>query len=355
MIYIFTFSAINEFDAVMFHIRDMNDGHIALPNRKKRRRNQRYVMFLMESPKNDGFPYEKFNDFFNWTMTFRLDSDFPNPYGWVEPINSAFIGPPSHGNFPDLNYNIKTERNEEELALLENLREKTSKKQKLVAWMVSNCNTHSQREHYVKELRKHIPVDIYGGCGKLKCKRTDGDKCMQHINDQYKFYLSFENSVCNDYVTEKFWNPLSLESVVPVVLGAGNYSRMAPTNSFIDAQSFDSPAKLAEHLLYLDKNFDEYSKHLLWKIKFQVKSNNHNLAICKICQELNNPNAKTKSYSDMKEWWRGGGDCKSKGDFQWSPKESSFSLAGLFEDARKTILDGAGEVFEKLRDSKVIV
>merc|ERR1711894_122195 len=109
---------------------DMGDGHITLPNQRKRKPNQRYVMFLMESPKNDGFPYEKFNGFFNWTMTFRLDSDFPNPYGWVEPINSAFIGPPSHGNFPDLNYNIKTERNEEELALLENLREKTSKKKK---------------------------------------------------------------------------------------------------------------------------------------------------------------------------------------------------------------------------------
>ena len=57
----------------------------------------------------------------------------------------------------------------------------------------------------------------------------------------------------------------------------------------------------------------------------------------------------------MKQWWRGGGDCKSKGDFQWSPKETPFSLTGLLEDARKTIFDGAGEVFEKLRKSKVIV
>ena len=57
----------------------------------------------------------------------------------------------------------------------------------------------------------------------------------------------------------------------------------------------------------------------------------------------------------MKEWWRGGGDCKSKGDFPWSPKDTPFSLTGILEDARKTIFDGAGEVFEKLRKSKVIV
>ena len=33
----------------------------------------RYVMFTLESPENDDFPYNQFDDFFNWTMTYRLD------------------------------------------------------------------------------------------------------------------------------------------------------------------------------------------------------------------------------------------------------------------------------------------
>jgi hypothetical protein len=42
-------------------------------------------------------------------------------------------------------------------------------KTKLVAWIVSNCHSNSGRERYVEELKKHISVDVYGGCGTLKC------------------------------------------------------------------------------------------------------------------------------------------------------------------------------------------
>ncbi len=61
-----------KFDAIVFHIRDMDNGKIPIPNQKRRLPNQRYIMFLMESPLNDGFPYERFGGFFNWTMTYRF-------------------------------------------------------------------------------------------------------------------------------------------------------------------------------------------------------------------------------------------------------------------------------------------
>ena len=52
----------------------------------------------------------------------------------------------------------------------------------------------SDREGLVQSLSKHIKVDVYGQCGKLKC---DGqEECYQMVNRSYKFYLSLENSVC---------------------------------------------------------------------------------------------------------------------------------------------------------------
>ena len=44
------------------------------------------------------------------------------------------------------------------------------------------------------------------------------------MSTTYKFYLSFENSLCVDYITEKLWRILYF-NVVPVVLGAADYSQ----------------------------------------------------------------------------------------------------------------------------------
>lgn len=38
---------------------------------------------------------------------------------------------------------------------------------------------------------------------------------------RYKFVIAYENSVCNDYITEKLWRPLVL-GVVPIYFGAPN-------------------------------------------------------------------------------------------------------------------------------------
>lgn len=61
---------------------------------------------------------------------------------------------------------------------------------------------------YVKMMQRKMTVDVYGRCGKFKCTRDDEDGCYRKMEDEYRFYLSFENSICKDYVTEKFFNIL---------------------------------------------------------------------------------------------------------------------------------------------------
>lgn len=48
---------------------------------------------------------------------------------------------------------------------------------------------------------RYISIDIYGGCGELKCTKRSG--CRTMLSKYYKFYLAFENSNCIEYVTEK--------------------------------------------------------------------------------------------------------------------------------------------------------
>ena len=134
--------------------------------------------------------------------------------------------------------------------------------------MVSNCNTHSNREDYVELLKKHIPVDVFGACGNLQCTRVDDHnsrECDKMLENDYKFYLSFENSFCSGYVTEKFYKPMSLD-IVPVVMGGADYKKKAPPKSYIDVLDFESPKQLAEFLLKLDKNDEEYMSYFWWKV-----------------------------------------------------------------------------------------
>ena len=69
-------AAINQFDAIVFHVSDMENGKIRLPDQRTRNPEQRYIMVNNESPlSEDGIPYEKFKNFFNWTMTYRRDRE----------------------------------------------------------------------------------------------------------------------------------------------------------------------------------------------------------------------------------------------------------------------------------------
>ncbi|KAK3881216.1 hypothetical protein Pcinc_014345 [Petrolisthes cinctipes] len=186
-------------------------------------------------------------------------------------------------------------------------------KTKMAAWFVSNCQTEGGRERVVQMLRRWIQVDQYGGCGTLKCSRKQANNCETMLSNDYKFYLSFENSLCKDYVTEKLFSKLRID-VLPVVYGFGNYSMLAPPHSYIDALSFPNVKALADYLLYLHHNDTAYNQYFAWK-RFHVIPTDWariSRAFCQMCERLHKDNS-THIY-DMQKWFVVDSDCITKSD-----------------------------------------
>lgn len=283
------------YDAIVFNAN--NDYPIIeVPTPEERNLSQRYVFLTQESPGvllNLNSLANKL--MFNWTMTYRRNSDITFLYGQIIPKATAPKTPSEISSLIEESSN--------------NQRTFNTKKTKLVAWMVSKCNTYSRREKYVKELRKYIPVDIYGKCGKLKCQPDDllssHPKCYKMLESNYKFYLSFENSLCRDYVTEKFFNIIS-RNIVPVVFGGANYTKIAPQHSFIDARKYQ-PRQLANYLKMLDKNETLYNQYFWWKEYYTVKSGIAQMArqgFCDLCKKLHqNQRVKTFSARTLTSKW----------------------------------------------------
>ena len=140
---------------------------------------QIWIAQHMECPTKNRINPSSVGDLINWTASYRRDSTVPFNYGQFDDVK-----PKLTVNAVGTNY--------------------AKGKSKLVAWYVSNCHASNNRMGYAKKLSRHIQVDIYGKCGKLKCPRFSKD-CSVLLQRDYKFYLAFENSNCKDYITEKLF------------------------------------------------------------------------------------------------------------------------------------------------------
>ncbi|XP_037932228.1 alpha-(1,3)-fucosyltransferase C-like [Teleopsis dalmanni] len=227
-------------------------------------------------------------------MTYRLDSDILWSYSTIIDKETNIATAPALIPYWRKVDSEWTQNNKSLSIIINN-------KKKLIAWFVSNCRTYSKRERLVKELQKYIPVDIFGKCGDLKCKFGSTD-CDEVLDTEYKFYLSFENSLCLDYVTEKFYNALK-RNIVPVVFGGANYSKFAPPHSFIDAHGFPSVEELAKYLLNLNNTPNEYARYFWWRRFYTIKGNT--IPFCDICHHLNKPvtQYRTQIYKSIDDYW----------------------------------------------------
>ncbi len=203
---------LKSYDAIIIHMHEL--WLSKLPH-FRRRENQRFIFLTQESPATMPIDVSKMGNFFNWTMSYRLNSDVQLLYGRISPKSTA-------PTTVDKTFELIKQMHSP------SAKNYAANKTRPVAWMATHCNTPSLRETYVRQLRKFIPVDIYGGCGNLTCERNHSHwlshpKCYDMLERKYKFYLSFENSMCDDYVTEKFFLVMD-HNIVPVVYGKANYS-----------------------------------------------------------------------------------------------------------------------------------
>jgi alpha-1,3-fucosyltransferase len=298
-------SLLNTSDAVIFHINDFDDRD--MPDPLHRRPNQRFIFHNYETMVGfDDYPmFTQTKHFFNWTMTYRRDSDIYDvrTYGAIQRRTNALppptsmpvrlgpeVLPPDPASMMMTNHNKSISSRHFLLA----------KKTKMVAWFASHCRTDSLREKYFQLVGQHVPIDTYGSCGSLKCVPLRSEKCDKLL-DSYKFYVAAENAICPDYVTEKFYRAMAAD-IVPIVYGGADYSAYAPPMSYINAGDFKSPKALADYLKLLDENDGLYLKFFDWKKDYEVVRKPVS-GWCELCEKLNDPQQKQKVYADMTDWW----------------------------------------------------
>ena len=107
---------------------------------------QRFVFLQQESPRTSPLDLGIYLNYFNWTMTYKYNSDILLLYGKVKRKPSA----PETGN--------EVKRFISETRYLN--KNYATNKRKVLVWMASHCNTDGLRETYVEELRKYIDLDI---------------------------------------------------------------------------------------------------------------------------------------------------------------------------------------------------
>jgi hypothetical protein len=222
-------------DAVVFHIPQWRYGHgVTMPIKPL---GQIWVAWSMECDEN--YPLLRdaaFMRHFDFSMTYRLDSDFPVPY-----VDSRLDTALRQGG-------------------------KVGASQALVAAFISSGYNRSGRQEYFQELARWLPIDSYGKFMRNRTLPLDvGVASKLATLAGYKFTLAFENACGQDYVTEKFFDPMTVGSV-PIYLGAPNIKDFAPGKCcYIDIRDFSEPQSLAHYILQLGADDAAYRQYLDWK------------------------------------------------------------------------------------------
>ncbi|XP_053607869.1 alpha-(1,3)-fucosyltransferase C-like [Plodia interpunctella] len=289
------------FDVIIFagpEVVLMDDYHLPA----ERSSTQKYVFATIESSQFYPVCSYKFDGYFNWTWSFRLDSESRWGYIVIRDKKNKIIGPNKVMHWMKL---------EDMEPVSEEFKMSLKTKTKAVAWFVSNCFSRSRRELVARrlgnELAKYsLTVDVYGQCGFLSCPRDNEQKCEDMIKKTYYFYLAFENSFSEDYVTEKILHGLK-NNAIPIVYGAANYTRFMPEGIYLNAAEL-SVETLAMKINELINNPEKYVEYFKWTNYYTYHRRNDNSETndyCSMCALLNNEDMLTKKSvkENFRQWW----------------------------------------------------
>ncbi|XP_069125595.1 alpha-(1,3)-fucosyltransferase fut-5-like [Argopecten irradians] len=263
-------------DVVVFHTPYITE------KRPPKKMGQIWVFHSLEPPLVHWIKFDKWKNVFNWTISYRRDADITNTYG---------IFSTGKHNKDD----VKKEFN--------GLYKKWQNKPKSTVWMVSNCDTNGKRHLYVDKLQKLTKVDVYGKCGtKNQCPRINTKECLK----PYKFYLSFESQLCEDYITEKSFKLYASDvTTLPIVRSGSNVSMFLPPGSYIDTTKFKQKRNLVNHMESLSKSKLKFQKYVQWRESYQVnEGTTHSIAFCELCRRLHQKDVHQyqRLYTDIGEW-----------------------------------------------------
>ena len=284
-------SMYKESNALIFHHRCLTwlENITQLSKEKHRILNQRWVLYNRESawwePK--GSDLKVANELLNWTMGFRRDDDIYIPTAIVR------RGQYRNGFDPNRNY----------------MASKTGH----VAALMSMCRFrggYRQRSLYINLLKKSgLEIDMYGKCG----ERCGSHKKCSEVIRTFKFVLAIENSLCDDYISEKpYINGLQL-GTVPIVLSKANVSQpsVLPPGSFIDASQFPQVSALVKYVNKVGKHPRMYNNFFKWRAKwsFRIISEAEGQILfpddyfCPLCKKLHDNGEPLKIIKELQQWY----------------------------------------------------
>ena len=216
---------------------------------------------------------------FNWSIFSVPSATIYRPFFYVNQINDS---------------NIEKQVSETPI----NLDSKT----KDVCWIISNCRFDgSRRLEFAIDFISNFsgPVHLWG-VG-IQCLNSSvgqklkyHGKLPSHYKDHYdipqseirdcKFYLALENSICENYITEKFVNALKAEAI-PIVNGwRESYDEKLP-GSFVHVSDFPSVSDLARHVEYLLKNKTALLAYHQWRKTKRIDYVGKE-SLCSMCRKL---------------------------------------------------------------------